>query len=75
MEKNTVNLEKLKERWPSAWVARKQVGEFTGGLVAVGSMRNHDCYGTGPRRFLLKGRVGYQVDDLIEWLSHHIKAV
>lgn len=73
MEKNNLELWKLKEQWGSAWLARPQVGKFTGGLVSPGTMANHDCRGTGPRRFKVKNKTGYMVDDFIEWLEGHIK--
>ena len=72
MEKNNLDLSKLKEKWGSAWVARNQVGVFTGGLVASSTMANHDSFRTGPKRFMVKNKVGYFVDDLIEWLEGHI---
>lgn len=72
MECNSLDLGKLKEQWGSAWVARNQVGKFTGGLVAPRTMANHDCFGTGPKRFKVKNKTGYFVDDFLEWLQDHI---
>lgn len=72
MEKSHLNLGKLKQQWGSAWVARNQVGKFTGGLVAPRTMANHDSFSTGPKRFMVKNKVGYDVDDFLEWLQGHI---
>jgi len=73
MEKSNLDLKSLKEKWGSAWIARNQVGTFTGGLVAPRTMANHDSFGTGPKRFKVKNKTGYQVDDFLEWLEGHIK--
>jgi hypothetical protein len=73
MEKTIIDLGKLKEQWGSAWIARNQVGKFTGGLVAPRTMANHDSFGTGPKRFKVKNKTGYQIDDFIAWLEGHIK--
>jgi hypothetical protein len=62
--------EKLVLSWPSAVVARSEVGRFSGGLLTSGSMANHDCLGTGPRNRIRCGRkVVYDVQSLIEWME------
>lgn len=56
-------------RWPSSVVARRQVGEFTGGLITPKSLANADCLGQGPaERLEICGRIGYPVDAFVEWL-------
>jgi predicted DNA-binding transcriptional regulator AlpA len=62
--------ETMVERWPSAIVARREVGHFTGGLLAPGTLANLDSRGEGPARKMRLGkrRVGYPVADFVEWL-------
>ncbi len=62
--------DEMKERWPSAIVARSEIHRFSGGMVTAGTMANHDCMGTGPEQRVLLGRrkVAYPVSALVDWL-------
>lgn len=62
--------EEMGKRWPSALVARHEVGRFTGGLLAPGTMANLDSAGQGPAERVLLGtrRVAYPVRALVDWL-------
>lgn len=63
----------LKERWPSAYVARTKVGEFTGGLVSPGTVANADSKGEGPEGAIRMGRnTGYPVDGFLRWLQKRV---
>jgi len=69
-----VDLSDLAAKWPSTIVTRKQVGEFSGGLLHPRTLANLDSLGQGPRnRFYAQGRVNYHVKDLIEWLEERAK--
>ncbi len=39
-ETNKIDLSTLANSWPSAFVARHKVGEFTGGIVTPGYLAN-----------------------------------
>ena len=60
--------EELKTKWPSAIVARTEIGQFTGGAMSPGYLANLDSIGQGPPRIRLGRKVAYPVDTLIEWL-------
>jgi hypothetical protein len=66
-------LDALKSRWPSAYVARREIRQFTGGLVSSGTLANADSDGTGPEGKVRIGRnIGYPVDSVIAWLKARI---
>ncbi len=68
MNKNSFKM--LAERWPSAIVARHEVGKFSGGLIHPRTLANKDSLGEGPRDRIVVGRkVAYTVEALIEWLE------
>ncbi len=63
-------LSELAERWPSAYVARKEVDRFSGGILNARSMANYDCLGIGPKKRIRIGRkIAYPVDALVAWLE------
>lgn len=56
--------------WPSEFIARDRMGEFTGGLVSPKSMANYDSLGDGPEGRIKIGRKsGYIKTPLVEWLK------
>ena len=64
------DLAALEAKWPSAYVARKEVGTFTGGLISPGTVANADSQGEGPEGAIRMGRnVGYPVKPFIAWLE------
>lgn len=66
----SVDLSKLADKWPSHYVARDKVSEFTGGMIKGRTLANLDARGLGPKRFYIgKRRVVYGVEDLITWLE------
>ena len=72
MEK--VNLSPLAARWPSPFVAREKVGEFTGGIISPKTLANLDSSGGGPKGRITVGRkVAYPVAELIVWLESRAK--
>lgn len=61
---------RMVEKWPSALVARADVGKFSGGVLHPRSLANHDSLGTGPKQRLNVGRkVCYPALALAEWLA------
>lgn len=65
-----VDLSHLATTWKSSVVARSQAGEFSGGLVAPGTLANADSRGDGPEgRFRVGRNTGYPVKSLIRWLE------
>lgn len=70
------DLWELAEKWPSPYVARKRMPEFTGGGVSVKYMANRDYEGTGPEgRFVLNGNIMYPVKTLIPWLAQNVRGL
>ena len=60
----------LAEKWPSAWVAREKISDFTGGALSPGRMANLDAVGQGPDERLRVGKkICYPVIPLIRWLE------
>ncbi len=59
----------LLQKWPSSFVARDKVPEFTGGCISSGRMANLDCLGEGPSQRIRIGRkVCYPVGPFVDWL-------
>jgi hypothetical protein len=65
-----VDLSSLAKKWPSAFVARKEIWKFSGGIFSPGYMANLDCQGRGPEGRIRVGRqTAYEVTALVEWLE------
>lgn len=77
MQKNDVSnhFRGLADKWPSTFVARERIGDFTGGLISPGRMANLDCLGEGPQRIRIGRKVAYPVVDLVEWLAKRAQAI
>ena len=59
----------LIQKWPSSFVSRDKVPEFTGGAISSGRMANLDCLREGPSQRIRLGRkVCYPIKPFIEWL-------
>ncbi len=66
----------LAEKWPSAVVARTQIGAFTGGAVSERYLANLDSKGEGPAgRFRCGRKVVYRVADVCQWLERRSSTV
>lgn len=60
----------LADKWPSAWVARQEIGRFTGGIINPRYLANLDSRGLGPAgRATIGRRVAYPVNEVITWLE------
>lgn len=63
------------KKWPSTFVSRTQVPQFTGGTYSDRTMANRDSDGDGPAGAFKIGRnVVYPVDSLCDWLINRIEA-
>lgn len=70
------HFQELARKWPSTFVSRDKIRDFTGGSMSPGRMANLDSQGEGPRnRFRLGRKVCYPVNDLIEWLAERAQQV
>jgi len=66
--------DRMKERWPSAILARRDVPKFTGGAMSAKHLANLDSQGQGPaNRFRIGRNVCYPVEDFVAWLRERQK--
>ena len=63
-----MQLQELKDKWPSSIVARTEVKSFSGGALNPGTLANEKSKGTGPPSFKIGQKVCYSVDELIAWM-------
>jgi len=74
-QRTITDLQFLKNKWPSAIVARSQVQFFTGGAVKGSTIANLDSLGEGPPERLRIGRsVCYPVHSFVAWLEERMAA-
>lgn len=67
-------LSRLAESWPSPFVAREKVGEFSGGILHPRTMANHDSRGDGvPGKISIGRKVAYPVEALVEWMESRVQ--
>ena len=69
MNNKEISFKSLGEKWPSAFVARTQVSNFSGGLVNEKTLANMDSLGDGPVRVRVGRKIAYPVDSFIIWLE------
>lgn len=70
MSKTNVALSSLADKWPSSFVAREKVGEFSGGILNPRTMANLDSLGIGPKgRIRISRKIAYKVEELCRWLE------
>ena len=66
----------MAETWPSAVVARTEIGRFTGGALKEKYCANLDSAGLGPRgRFRIGRKVVYPVKELVAWLEERSRVI
>lgn len=70
-----VDLREMADKWPSALVAREEVGHFTGGLIKPKTMANLDSRGEGPPSITLGRKVAYKTSAYVAWLESRATAV
>ena len=70
------SLQSIADNWPSPFVARQEVGKFTGGIINPKYLANLDSQGKGPKGRIKVGRkIAYPVKEFIAWLesrSQHV---
>lgn len=67
--------EKLAMSWGSPMVARSEVARMTGGVLHPRTMANLDAKGEGPGKYIIGGRVFYEVDQLVKWMEGRARSV
>lgn len=73
---SNIDLSALAEKWSSAFVARSEIGKFTGGLISSGYLANLDSLGLGPKgRIRVGRRVAYPVSEIVKWLEARAEAL
>ena len=66
-------IDQMAARWQSSIVARKKVGEFSGGAISAKTLANLDSQGKGPEgSFVLCGQRVYPVTSLIKYLKDRV---
>jgi phage terminase Nu1 subunit (DNA packaging protein) len=65
----------LARKWPSSFVSREKVAEFTGGIINPRTLANLDSAGHGIKRFRIGRKVVYRVEDVCEWLAERARDV
>lgn len=61
----------LADAWPSAYVARRQVGVFSGKAVASGTVSNKEHDYPCPGRVMIGRAICYPKVEFAEWLVEH----
>jgi len=64
--------QEMAERWPSAVVARTEVGRFTGGMISSKYLANLDSAKDKegpPGRIRIGRKVAYPVSEFVKWLE------
>ncbi len=77
MVKTNPDLSKLRDKWPSSYVSRDKVGEFSGGILHPRTLANLDSLGQGPKgRIRVNGKkIAYPVDELVAWMQSRSEVV
>ena len=71
MEKDSKDsdvFQKMVDEWPSAIIARTEVGRYSGGLLNPKTMANLDSLGQGPEKVVVGRKVAYATKAMAEWL-------
>ena len=67
-------LSDLGDKWPSKWVCRRSIGNFSGGILNPRTMANFDTRGIGPKgRVRIGKKVAYPIQEVIQWLEKRAK--
>lgn len=65
----------LASKWPSSFVSREKVGEFSGGIINPRTLANLDAKKLGPKRVRIGRKIAYRVEDLCDWLASRAEQV
>ena len=55
--------------WPSEFIARTKIEEFTGGMITGKTVANYESRGEGPPKILIGRKAGYPKRLFVEWLK------
>lgn len=70
------SFQELAAKWPSAIVARTEIGRFSGGAISERYLANLDSAGEGPvGRFRCGRKICYPVASLCRWLDERSTVV
>ena len=70
------DLSEMAEGWPSRFVAREEIGTFTGGILKPKTIANYDSVGKGiSPRYKIGHKTVYRVSDIISWLEGRAQKV
>lgn len=73
---STPSFQSMADNWPSPFVARQEVGKFTGGIINPKYLANLDSQGKGPEGRIRVGRkIAYPVSPFIVWLEERSEVV
>ena len=71
-----LDLSVLAQAWKAPYVARRQVSEFSGGMLHHRTMANLDSLGKGPAGRIRMGRtIAYPTSALVEWMEERTEQV
>lgn len=74
--KKAISLRALADNWPSPFVAREEVGRFSGGILNPKTLANLDCQGRGPRGRIRCGRkIAYPTQSVVELMESRSSAL
>ena len=72
-EKLDEYLKSIQEDWPSPFVARCKIHEFTKGMYKTISFRSFDARKRGiANKYALGTKIFYTVKDVIDWLKNKL---
>lgn len=68
--KNSVSLKALADNWPSPYVAREEIGRFSGGILSTKYIANLDSQGKGIGGRIRCGRkIAYPTRSVVEFME------
>ena len=74
--KRELSLKTLADNWPSPYVAREEIGRFSGGILSTKYIANLDSQGKGPRGRIRCGRkIAYPTSSIVEFLESRSSAL
>ena len=67
------HIDEMADRWPSNIVARKEIGNFSGGILSPKTLANMDSKGEGPEgRFIICNQTAYPIQKIIKFMKDRV---